>query len=143
MKFNFERFEQAGLSFAPKVTIRSNGSLGFSQGALNRFNLREGNWYVVLYYDREQQVIGIKPTQNKAETGAIPLMKKQVSLPGGKTSLNSFVSSKSFMDFYGIDYSKSATYLAEALDAEEMIVVRLGDRIGDPENTSEEEPPDA
>lgn len=125
MTFDFEKFEAVGSSFEPRITLRSNGSLGFSQGALNRFGLKEGDWWVVLYYDKARRIIGIKPETDETLKGAIPLVKRPVVSTAGKTSWNSFVSAKSFMDFYGIDYRTSVGFIAEWYEEGKLIIVDL------------------
>jgi hypothetical protein len=137
MAFDFEKFEAVGSSFEPRITLRSNGSLGFSQGALNRFKLKDGDWWVVLYYDKTRKVIGIKPESDGTLKGAIPLVKRAVVSTSGKTSLNSFVSAKSFMDYYGIDYGSSAGFIAEWYEPGNLIVLDLSK----PEPTSKKPEP--
>jgi len=125
MPFDFEKFEAVGNSFEPRITLRANGSLGFSQGALNRFGLKEGDWWVVLYFDKNRRVIGIKPEKDGTLKGVIPLVKRAVTSTSGKTSLNSFVSAKSFMDYHGIDYKKSSGFITEWYEPSQLILLDL------------------
>ena len=96
----FERFDQIGRSFAPKVSIWSRGQIGFNNGAVTRFELDKFD-YVVFMFDKEEQKIGLLFTANKDEKGAVKLNKRTVGISVG---------AKSFLDYYGIDYSTTEQY---------------------------------
>jgi hypothetical protein len=124
MGYNFEKFACPGGSYAPKISVRSNGALGFSQGALRRFGLWDGDWFIQLYFDRVNRVIGIEPT-NAEGPGRARLTKKIIDGKDGRQSVNAFLSAKSFFDFYVIDYSETQSYLAAWDDEQKMIIVNL------------------
>ncbi len=125
MAFKFEKFEGVGNSYFPKISIRANGTLGLSQGALNRFGLVEGDWWVQLLFDRENRVIGLEPS-NEEGTGRIKLNKKHmVAGDGGKESINAWISAKAFLDYYGIDYDKTQSYVAKRDEPEKIIYIKL------------------
>jgi hypothetical protein len=124
MRYEFEKFDCTGGSYTPKISVRGNGSLGFSQGALRRFGLWDGDWFVQLYFDRKNQVIGIEPS-NTPGTGRAHLVKKKIQGKDGRQSVNAYVAAKSFFDFYGIDYSETKSYLAKRDDDTKMIVFQL------------------
>jgi len=97
MKFQFEKFIQTSASFDAKATIRQKtGQIGFSAGAVNRFEIGKFS-HAVLYFDRESRVIGIKLVEAEEE-GAIPIN----SRPS-----NTYLTAKNFLDKYAVDYSKS------------------------------------
>lgn len=130
MGLNFEMFEGARGSYEPRISIRSNGTIGLSQGALNRFNIRDGDWVVQLYYDRNAKVIGIKPIPDDSNLdpslkGTIKLIKREITGPDGKGSVNCFVSAKSFLDFYDIPYGKTKTYNGQWYTEGNMILLYL------------------
>src|SRR4051812_37889107 len=100
----FEKFEHVGCSFVPKVSVRNNGSIGISQGALRRFGITESDRYVNLFYDRDNQVVGFRPVAEDTPN-AVKLIQRSIVGRDGKTSVNAFVSAKSFLDFYEVDYS--------------------------------------
>ncbi len=110
----FERFTKIGISHKPRISIRSNGQIGFTLGAIERFAL---NHYrlAVLFYDKENNKIGIKLT-NEAESGACKLQVRPS---------NASLSAKSFLDYYEIDYSKTERFAAYWDDNEQLIVVSL------------------
>lgn len=126
MTFNFERFEYAGGSFMPKVSVRNNGSIGLSQGAVRRFGITQANRYVSLYYDRGKRVVGIRLVPEDTP-GAVKLIQRSINAKDGKTSVNAFISAKSFLDYYQIDYSATRSYTAKKLDAEDLIIFDLNE----------------
>lgn len=123
MSFNFEKFEGVGNSYFPKISIRSNGTLGISQGALNRFELAEGDWWIQLLFDRKNRVIGLEPS-NEEGSGRIKLNKKHMT-HDGKESINAWISAKAFLDYYAIPYSKTQSYVAKRNDSEKIIYIEL------------------
>lgn len=110
----FERFTRVGVSYKPRISIRSNGQFGFTAGAIEKFKLRNYQ-YAVLFYDRTGGRIGIKLT-NEQEEGACKLQIK---------SSNAFLSARAFLDYYDIKYAKTNRYDAEWDDSEQMIILRL------------------
>ena len=54
----------------PQVSIWSRGQIGFNQGAMQEFNIRDFQ-YVVLYFEPESQRIGFELTNDKDEKGVI------------------------------------------------------------------------
>lgn len=114
------------------VSIRKHGSFGFSQGALNRFKLVDGEWFVVLYYDKESNVIGIQPTQSGEEDGAIKLIKRKAKAPGSeKESISSSISAKAFFEFYNIPCDEGRTFRARWDEEHKMIIVELTQEVKD------------
>lgn len=124
MGFAFEKFEHAGCSFVPKVSVRNNGSIGVSQGALRRFGITENDRYVNLFYDRANKVIGIRPVPENTP-GSVKLIQRSINGQGGKVSINAFISAKSFLDFYEIDYSTTRSFIAKKLESENLIIFDL------------------
>lgn len=111
----FELFTEFGRGHRPTCSIRSNGQIGLNQGAIRRFELRDG--YASLYFDREARVIGIKAVDSKDAPGATRLIVK----PN-----NAFVSARSFLEFHAIDYrQKTRTYDVERSDEHQMLIVDL------------------
>jgi hypothetical protein len=96
----FERFTKTGRGYTPKVSIWTRGQIGFNQGAVERFKLRDFN-FAVLYYDRDERKIGVQFTNIESEEGANKVVK-------GKTGI--FISAKAFLDYYDITHSKTKKY---------------------------------
>ena len=110
----FERFTLTGKSYRPKISIRSNGQIGFNQGAIERFGLNNYK-FAVLFYDRDQKIIGIKLT-NQDEDGACTLQVRKS---------NAAISAKAFLDYFDINYSKTKRYDAKYDEQEKMITAEL------------------
>ncbi|HTI71803.1 MAG TPA: hypothetical protein VMF06_17640 [Candidatus Limnocylindria bacterium] len=146
MALKFERFTKVGGSFTPIISIRKQGVFGLSQGALHRFSLLDEDWFVVLFYDKDSNVIGILPTKDGAEEGAIKLVKrKTVSKSSGKENISSSVSARSFFEYYTIPLEGSRSFLAKWDEENKMILVPLNDELkgsteGAPEGTPEGQP---
>src|SRR5690606_18548985 len=70
-KFNFEPFLAVGGSYCEKVSNRSNGTLGLSQGLMHRHKLTEGDLYAQLFFDMEKRAIGIKFLNDENARGAV------------------------------------------------------------------------
>jgi hypothetical protein len=139
VQFKFEKFTKTGSSFAPVISVRKEGAIGVSQGALNRFGLADGEWYVVLYYDRDANVIGIQPTQAASEEGAIKLIKRSSEGRTGKASVSSSVSAKSFFEYYGLPTAETRSYLATQDEQTKMIIIDLNKPLKTDKNEKEAE----
>ena len=111
----FEKFTKVGKTFRPKISIRMNGQIGFSNGARERFKL-DGYEYVVLYFDKTGMKIGIQPSNDKDGDGVIRLHKRP---------LNMAISAKSFLEYYSISYNETKTYDPEWNEELQMIVIDL------------------
>ncbi len=110
----FEKFTQTGKSYRPKISIRSNGQIGFNFGAIERFKLSKYK-YAILFFDRENTRIGIRLTNNEEEG----ICKLQVR------KSNAAIAAKAFLDYYSIDYSKTKRYEAAWDEKEDMIVSNI------------------
>ena len=119
-KYKFDRFDDPNKSFAAKVTIRRNGQLGFNDGARNSYRLKNFQ-YAVLFYDQENEAVGIMLTNNGEEAGAI-------KLSAGEQ--NTYISAKGFLDRHKINYAnmkKRNRY--ELKKIEDMLVFELKEPI--------------
>ena len=113
---SFEKFTQTGQRFKPKLSIwGKGGQIGFNQGAVKRFNFATYR-YAILFFDREKKRIGIKFTNDEKEEGII---KFNIRKTGG------VIPGKSFMDYYGIDYSKTKNYDVVFDDENQLYIVDL------------------
>lgn len=98
----FERFTKTrGRGYAPKVSIWSRGQIGFNEGCLVRYDLKQYK-YAVLYYDKDNKKIGIKFTNNKTDDGAMKVIFRET---GGAS-----ISANAFLGFYNIDHTKTKRY---------------------------------
>ncbi len=106
MKFNFEPFLATKGSYAERVSIRSNGSIGFSQGLMRKRGLTEGMWYVCLFFDKEKQAVGLRFTENQDEPGTTKLHARKVVSKDGVENWSGHAAARAFLDFYGIEFEK-------------------------------------
>lgn len=129
--YKFERFEQTGSTFVPKMSIRTNGAVGISQGALRRFHLEEGDWYVILHFDREHNAIGILLTQDASGAGATKIVKREVKSKAGAKNITAYFSAKSFLEYYNIPYKDHIRLFEPTWDDEhKMVIVDLNQEKG-------------
>lgn len=110
-----ERFENFGETFTPKISIRTTGQIGFSTGAVNKFEIKSYN-YCELYYDPEDKKIGIKLT-NAMESG--------ISAKINMREIDCFISAKPFLDFYGIEYKPTKSYHGKIDEESGLIILDL------------------
>jgi hypothetical protein len=113
----FVKFTQTGRSFAPKVSIWSRGQIGFNNGAVTRFDLNKFD-YVVFWFDKEEQKIGLFFTTDKTEPGAVKMNKRVAGISVG---------AKSFLDYCGIDYSTTKQYELSHDKQDNLYVIDLAD----------------
>ncbi len=111
----FEFFEEDGRSFSPKASVRKNGQIGFNQGAIKRYSIKDGE-LVALGYDRERQAIAIKRLSER-QKGA-----KKITVREN----NAWISSKGFLDFFAIRYSEGRAY--DLNEEGELLVFYLGEQ---------------
>jgi hypothetical protein len=111
----FEKFTETARSYRAKVSIRSNGTIGLNGGAVNKFNLERFEW-VILYFDKERKLIGIKPTASENEEGTHKINR-------GKTG--AWIAARRFLDYYEAGITKTKRFDATWDDKEKMIIVQV------------------
>lgn len=111
----FEKYTARGKSYAPKASIWTRGQVGLSQGAVNRLELLKFA-YVVMYYDKENNKIGLSFTNNEQEEGIAKMRVRQ----NGATFM-----AKSFLDFYNIDYRENKQYDITLDDESKLYIIDL------------------
>lgn len=92
---NFEIFREQGRGFEPKASIRKQGQIGLNQGAIIRYNIKDDQ-DVLLAYDKENRVIGIKPIGEPEKGSKRAVIKNN----------NCSIAAKAFFDFFDIPYKK-------------------------------------
>lgn len=107
----FVKFTESGRSFRPKASVRSNGTIGLSEAAVEKFGLKAYK-NVVLHYDAEHHLVGVKPT--KADEDGVHTMNF------GKTG--AWVAARRFVDYFGIAPPKTKKSDAKWDEKEKMIV---------------------
>ena len=111
----FEKFTETARSYRAKLSIRANGTIGLNAGAVAKFEIGSQN-FAVLFYDKERQLVGIKPTKNENEEGAHRINK-------GKTG--AWIAARRFIDYYELSTEKTRRCDAWWDDTEKMIVAKI------------------
>jgi hypothetical protein len=111
----FEKFTETARSYRAKASIRSNGTVGLNGGAVNKFDLDQYDW-AVLFFDKEHNLIGIKPTKNEKDEGTHKINK-------GKTG--AWIAARRFLDYYEVGTAKTKRFDATWDDKEKMIIVQI------------------
>ena len=113
----FEKFTKTGGRIGtPKASIWSRGQIGLNRGAVHQFDLDSYN-FVILFYDKDAKKIGIKFTNIDTDDGIIKIVKR-------KNSGISF-SGLAFLNYYGIDHSKTTKYDLEHDKENDLYVFSL------------------
>lgn len=118
----FERFTKHGGSYAAKMTIRKGGHLGWSQGAARKFGIDGEGYYAVFFFHAGKKLMGVKVARNSEEEGAVKIQWREQA--GGAVIQCSI---RSFLDYYGIDYSETRSYVPEFDEPSGLILIRLDD----------------
>jgi hypothetical protein len=111
----FEKFTEKARSFRPKLSVRSNSTIGLNEPAVTKFKLKSVKC-VTLFYDRELKRIGLKPIISTDEDGAHPL---------NLSKTGAWVSARRFLDYFGLATTETKRYDAQWDDEEKMIVAQL------------------
>jgi hypothetical protein len=114
----FEKFTETGRSFTPKVSIRANGQIGFNRGAVKRFNIAKYD-YVTVYFNKKTDQIAIQFHNDEDQEGAIKIVKREN---------NYFFSGKSFLEYQGIRYAPTKTYIAEWDDENNIAILKVNEQ---------------
>ena len=105
-----------GRTSSPTVTIRMSGEIAFNKGAAEQY--LDSQTHAVLYYDADEEKMGIELTTDETAEGARPIRQKD-GLPGA------VISAKVFFDAFKIPYQdEKRTY--NSIDIQdEMLVLQL------------------
>lgn len=123
----FERFTRVGGSHRPRVSITKQGLISFNQGAHRRFQLADYA-YAVLFWDKEQSMVGVMLTNDDTEDGAAKFRHRQSGAD---------IAGKSFLEYHNIDYTHQTTRYDPELsdhDGQPIIVFRVTTRSDDARN---------
>lgn len=111
----FVRFTEVGKSFAARVSISVRGMVSFNEGARHKFKLDEYE-YCVLYYDKEENLVGVELTKDKTSEGAIKLRKRVTGADVG---------AKSFLHYFDIVPETTTMYEIDAGEEYNWIIIDL------------------
>lgn len=100
----------------PKISIWTRGQIGFNNAAMAEYGVTSYK-YAVVYYDEDENRIGITLTDDDKEEG----ISKLVHRKGGGVSF----SAMSFLKSYKIDYTKTKRYDFEYDNENKMFIINL------------------
>ncbi|TKX84983.1 hypothetical protein EXE43_16015 [Halorubrum sp. SS5] len=119
----FEKFEKdkGGKGGAgPRISLRKSGSMGINGKAIEE--LFSDEKYVTLYYDKENNMVGIKPERRDSKD-AYTLQRRNQSGHGGS------ISATAFMREYDLIPNKTKQYKARWDESQGMIVADVSDPV--------------
>lgn len=98
MVYNFKKFENIHGRYESRITITASRSIGFPTKFFKDNNI-DGYKFVVLYYDEDQKVLGIKFSNDEEEPHKFTIVKSKDGYGGG-------IIASSFFGKYGLDTKK-------------------------------------
>lgn len=112
----FELFsKKGGRTSLPKVTIARAGYIGLNSSCKKEYF--KNKKFVQLFMDKERNIIGIKPVDKESE-GSFALTNEGENRPGS-------ISGLSFLKHYGIDFSKTRSFIPEWSEKENMLTIKI------------------
>jgi len=131
----FEKFDDTGrgrpAGTDPKISLRKSGSIGVNQSALEEYF--EDDDGAVLYYDEEENRVGIEPVADKEADEAAYTV--------SKTDSGGTIAGQAFLERSGLQPDITTQYVPEWDDERGFVVVDLDEpakTYGSPDETDEE-----
>ena len=112
---SFEKFEGMSSQLVPKVSIRSNGNIGFSSGAVNKFDLTKSK-FCRLYFDRDGYRIGFEFINNEEQGITARVFRRE---------LDCFIRAKPFLEYYSINFAETKVFMASRDTSTGYLVIDL------------------
>lgn len=122
MPFEKVKSRGRGAGAQPKISLRKSGSIGVNNSALQEF-FSESDEYVELYYDEEENRVGIKGIEDETED-SFTLSRSD---SGGSVTPMSFLRSADLVPDVTTQYSPSKQNLNGGT---ELVVIDVDDPIG-------------
>jgi hypothetical protein len=111
----FEKYEgQRPRGTKNIVSIRKNGQIAFNSKAVQSFNVR-GHKFAFLYYDKDNEIIGIEFSNNKGR-GA-----RKITMLGG----TALISGSAFLKHFNINIDKAKKFEPTYDASRKMIKLEL------------------
>jgi len=131
----FEKFDDTGrgrpAGTDPKISLRKSGSIGVNQSALEEYF--EDDDGAVLYYDEEENRVGIEPVADKdADEAAYTV---------SKTDSGGTIAGQAFLERSDLQPDITTQYVPEWDDERGFVVIDLDEpakTYGSPDETDEE-----
>lgn len=101
-----------------QITISKNGVILLSSGCMCNYFNRNGCRYVLLYVNKNKQLIGIEPSQEKNKL----TYSVQVNTP----SRTGYIYARSILHYIGVDYRKGAqTYIPVWDEKQKRLIIQI------------------
>lgn len=116
------------------ISLRKSGSIGINNAALEKF-IEDGEEYIEIYYDEEDNQIGLKPLESETEDSYT----LSLSESGGAVAPTSFLKRQNLIPEVTTQYEPRLRNLNENT---EIIVIKLDEpkaTYGEPDTETEEE----
>lgn len=133
----FEKHESTGRGrssggVVPKISLRKSGSIGINREALEEYF--EGAGAVVMYFDEEENRVGLKPVKDKdAEKGAYTL---SISESGASVTPSSFLNKYGLIPEITTQYEPELVTVNQSL---ELVSIDLDEPLATYGSPDEEE----
>ena len=112
----FEEFtKNRPIKDTPTISILKQGLIGISQVCYNKYF--KNYEYIILMFDKENKVIGLKPT-NEAKSNAYKIHPKR----DGRLVQ---ISGMAFLKYYNIPHDETKVYTCEWNEEEKLIEVKI------------------
>lgn len=113
-----ELFTKKGSRYSkPKISISTAGQIGLNAACMSKYI--KGKKFVLLYGDKEKGLIGIKPVETEQENSF------RISYTKTKSNSTGSIAGRSFLSYFGIDYSERKSYIPEWNEKEGIISVKI------------------
>lgn len=88
MSYNFQKFEGRNVRLENRITITKSNSIGFPSKFYNDNKIKDFK-FVILYWDKDNQAVGIKFTNDESEKNKFSIIHSKVGY-GGSVIARSF-----------------------------------------------------
>jgi len=136
----FEKFTETGSgrggNVQSKISLRKSGSIGVNNAALEEF-FEDDHEAVVMYFDEDENTVGMKPTDDKSEEGAYTLSRSD---SGGSVTPTAFLRRHDLIPQQTTQYAPERTTVNQNL---ELVTIDLDDGVlgyyGSPEDEEDDD----
>lgn len=111
----FIKFTETNKSFVSRVSISPRGMLNFTDGARRKFKMDKFS-HCILYYDKENQFIGVEMSTSESAEGSIKLRMRNTGADVGI---------KGFVDYFEITPEKTTMYEVRSGEQPNWIIIDL------------------
>jgi len=111
----FEKFVPPRRQKSPQVSIKKTGTISFDKAYAASIGLGDAT-HVVLFFDPQKKLVGVKRAKDPREDGAVKLSHRQRV---------SSVRARSFFEHYGISLEATRRFPVRQDEGERMAVIEM------------------